>query len=70
MPCQARSPGAVGTGCHAGRSARPSTVQGNYLPLLLLILVNGAFSMSAIAVVSSRKARLQRMVDDGVPGAA
>jgi putative hemolysin len=40
------------------------------LLLLLLILVNGAFSMSEIAVVSSRKARLQRMVDEGVPGAA
>jgi putative hemolysin len=40
------------------------------LLLLLLILVNGAFSMSEIAVVSSRKARLQRMVDEGVPGAS
>jgi putative hemolysin len=40
------------------------------LLLLLLILLNGAFSMSEIAVVSSRRARLQRMVDDGVPGAA
>jgi putative hemolysin len=39
------------------------------LLLLLLILLNGAFSMSEIAVVSSRRARLQRMVDDRVPGA-
>lgn len=37
--------------------------------LLLLIIVNGAFSMSEIAVVSSRKTRLQRLTDDGRPGA-
>ena len=35
----------------------------------VLILLNGAFAMSEIAVVSSRKARLQRLVDDGMPGA-
>lgn len=40
------------------------------LLLLLLILLNGAFSMSEMALVSSRKARLQRMVDERVPGAA
>ena len=37
--------------------------------LLLLILFNGVFSMSEIAVVTSRKARLQRLADDGSPGA-
>ena len=37
--------------------------------LLLLILINGVFAMSEIAVVSSRKARLQRLTDDGSPGA-
>jgi putative hemolysin len=37
--------------------------------LLLLILINGFFSMSEMAVVSSRKARLQRLSDDGSPGA-
>jgi putative hemolysin len=37
--------------------------------LLLLILINGVFAMSEIAVVSSRKARLQRLADDGSPGA-
>ena len=37
--------------------------------LLLLILLNGFFSMSEMAVVSSRKARLQRLTDDGSPGA-
>jgi putative hemolysin len=39
------------------------------LLLLLLILLNALFAMSEIAVVSSRKARLQRMADDGLPGA-
>lgn len=37
--------------------------------LLLLILVNGVFAMSEIAVVSSRKARLQNLADDGSAGA-
>lgn len=37
--------------------------------LLILIIINGLFSMSEIAVVSSRKARLQRLADDGSPGA-
>ena len=39
------------------------------LLLLLLILVNALFAMSEMAVVSSRKARLQRMADDGLAGA-
>ena len=38
--------------------------------LLLLILLNGVFAMSEIAVVSSRKARLQRLAEDGSPGAS
>ncbi|HYF59268.1 MAG TPA: hemolysin family protein [Burkholderiaceae bacterium] len=38
------------------------------LLLLLLILLNALFAMSEMAVVSSRKARLQRMADDGFPG--
>jgi len=38
--------------------------------LLLLIVLNALFAMSEMAVVSSRKARLQRMADDGHPGAA
>ncbi len=37
--------------------------------LLFLILLNAFFSMSEMAVVSSRKARLQRLSDDGSPGA-
>jgi putative hemolysin len=41
----------------------------DFLLLLLLILLNGAFAMCEIAVVSSRKVRLQRLADDGSPGA-
>ena len=37
--------------------------------LLLLILVNGLLAMSEIAVVSSRKSRLQNRADGGSPGA-
>ncbi len=37
--------------------------------LLFLILLNGVFAMSEIAVISSRKARLQRLAEDGSPGA-
>jgi len=37
--------------------------------LLLLILINGFFSMAEIAMVSSRKARLQRLAGSGRPGA-
>ncbi|MEZ5615358.1 MAG: hemolysin family protein [Rhodocyclaceae bacterium] len=37
--------------------------------LLFLILLNGFFSMSEMAVVSSRKARLQRLADSKSPGA-
>ena len=38
------------------------------LVLLCLFLVNGFFSMSEMAVVSARKARLQQLVDEGHPG--
>ena len=37
--------------------------------LLFLILLNGVLAMSEIAVVSSRRARLQKLADDGSPGA-
>ncbi len=37
--------------------------------LLFLILLNGVFAMSEIAVVSSRKARLQKLADDNRRGA-
>jgi putative hemolysin len=39
------------------------------LVLLCLFLVNGFFSMSEMAVVSSRKARLQQLFDEGQAGA-
>ncbi|HEY0665869.1 MAG TPA: hemolysin family protein [Gallionella sp.] len=37
--------------------------------LLFLILLNGVLAMSEIALVSSRKARLQKLADDDSPGA-
>lgn len=37
--------------------------------LLCLILLNGLFAMCEIAVVSARKLRLQRMAEEGSPGA-
>lgn len=39
------------------------------LALLLLVVLNGVFAMAEIAVVSSRKARLQKLADDGTHGA-
>lgn len=39
------------------------------LLLLLLIVINGVLAMSEIAVVSSRKSRLQKLADDGSAGA-
>ncbi len=38
--------------------------------IFILILLNGAFAMSELAVVSSRKARLKRMAAQGSSGAA
>ena len=37
--------------------------------LILLILLNGVLAMSEIAVVSSRRSRLQKLADDDSPGA-
>jgi putative hemolysin len=37
--------------------------------LLALILINGVFAMSEIAIVSSRRARLLHMADAGRSGA-
>ena len=39
------------------------------LLLFALIVLNGVFSMSELAVVSAKKARLQRRADEGSPGA-
>ncbi len=38
--------------------------------LLILIVVNGVFAMSEMAIAASRKARLQQWADDGDSGAA
>jgi len=38
--------------------------------LFVLILINGVFAMSEIALVTARRGRLQKMADDGSPGAA
>jgi len=38
--------------------------------LIALILLNGCFAMSEIALVTARRARLQRLVDEGDGGAA
>ena len=38
--------------------------------VLLLVLLNGAFAMGELSVVSSRRARLQNLVKEGRPGAA
>lgn len=40
-----------------------------FVILLVLILINGLFAMSEIAIVSSRKARLQQLMDNGSSGA-
>ena len=39
------------------------------LVILLLVLLNGLFAMSELALVSARRARLEAMVRKGVPGA-
>jgi len=39
------------------------------IAILLLILANGAFALSEMAVVSARKARLRQRADDGNPSA-
>ena len=40
------------------------------LLIFLLIVVNGMFAMSEIALISSRKARLQHWAEEGRSGAA
>ena len=40
------------------------------LLILVLIVISGAFALSEIAIVSSRRIRLVRMVDTGSAGAA
>lgn len=40
-----------------------------FLIILFLILLNGVFALSELAVVSARKARLKMMAESGTPGA-
>jgi putative hemolysin len=40
-------------------------VAGNLLLLAILILLNGLFAMSELAIATSRKSRLQQLADDG-----
>ena len=41
------------------------------IPILIaLILLNGVFAMSEIALVTARKARLQKLIDEGDSAAA
>ena len=42
----------------------------DFLLILFLTLLNGAFAMSELALASSKKSRLQRMADNGDKGAA
>lgn len=42
---------------------------GEFLVILFLVIINGVFALSELAIVSSRKARLQQMVEDEVAGA-
>ena len=42
----------------------------DFLIILLLIVLSGAFAMSELAVASSRKSRLQRLADEGDKGAS
>ena len=53
-----------------GRQVKVTTIGFELIFLLLLILANGALSMSELAVVSARKARLQQMAEDGNVGAS
>jgi putative hemolysin len=59
----------VGRGGLCSRSINKDRFQMDIALLLFLIILNGLLAMSEIAVVSSRKARLQRLADDGSAGA-
>ena len=53
-----------------GPTQVPSSMLPEVLLLLLLVSLNGLFAMSELAIVSSRRVRLQHMAEDGRPGAA
>src|SRR5512139_3912495 len=48
-----------------GRGFSMSAIAAEVLIILTLILINGVLALAEIAVVSSRKARLQRLADRG-----
>ena len=54
--------------CYAPRFA-PRTARMDVALLIFLILLNGLFAMSEMALTASRKARLQVMVEAGDAGA-
>jgi CBS domain containing-hemolysin-like protein len=43
-----------------------TTMLSDILPLPILIMLNGVFALSEIAIVSSRRARLVQMAETGV----
>lgn len=47
-----------------------SSVSIEFLIILLLVLLNGFFALSEMAIISARKVRLQQQVEDGSRGAA
>lgn len=59
----------VGDNRATGCSRRKFTVLLNSLLLLALIVVNGFFAMAEMSIVSSRKARLQQLAEEGAAGA-
>ena len=65
-----RSGRRAGAGQHQGQSDLTMTIAFELIVVLLLIVVNGAFSMSELALVSANRARLAVLERQGVPGAA
>ena len=48
----------------------PASISWEILVILLLVALNAILSLMEMAVVSSRKSRLEQLTDEGVPGAA
>ncbi len=48
----------------------PASIGWEIFIILLLVVLNGLLSLMEMAVVSSRKSRLEQLADEGVPGAA
>ena len=61
------------SGCSTATTAGGVTESNAYLELALivmLVLLNGVFSATEIALVTLRRSRLQQLVDEGTSGAA